>query len=39
MLAEQRQKYILDQLSATGALAISELVTELDVSRETIRAT
>lgn len=37
MLAEQRQKYILDQLSATGALAISELVTELDVSRETIR--
>jgi DeoR family glycerol-3-phosphate regulon repressor len=37
VLAEQRQKYILDQLSATGALAISELVTELDVSRETIR--
>ncbi|SPD67316.1 putative transcriptional regulator, DeoR (plasmid) [Cupriavidus taiwanensis] len=37
MLAEQRQKYILDQLSATGALAISELVSELDVSRETIR--
>lgn len=37
MLAEQRQKFILDQLAASGALAISELVTELDVSRETIR--
>ncbi|WP_454727036.1 MULTISPECIES: DeoR/GlpR family DNA-binding transcription regulator [Cupriavidus] len=37
MLAEQRQKFILDQLAASGALAISELVSELDVSRETIR--
>ncbi|WP_420993082.1 DeoR/GlpR family DNA-binding transcription regulator [Cupriavidus sp. 30B13] len=37
MLAEQRQKFILDQLVASGALAISELVGELGVSRETIR--
>ncbi len=37
MLAEQRQKYILNQLAATGALAISALVAELGVSRETIR--
>jgi DeoR family glycerol-3-phosphate regulon repressor len=37
VLAEQRQKIILDQLAASGALAISDLVGELGVSRETIR--
>lgn len=37
MLAEQRQKYILDQLAANGALAIGDLVTGLAVSRETVR--
>lgn len=37
MLAEQRQQYVLEQLAKTGALAISDLVRELNVSRETIR--
>lgn len=37
MLAEQRQKYILEHLAAKGALAISDLVAALSVSRETVR--
>lgn len=37
MLAEQRQQYVLEQLAKTGALAISDLVRELGVSRETVR--
>lgn len=37
MLAEQRQHYILEQLGQHGALSISELVRQLQVSRETVR--
>ncbi len=32
-----RQKHILDRLSETGQLSISELVAELQVSADTIR--
>ncbi|MBU6494298.1 DeoR/GlpR family DNA-binding transcription regulator [Pandoraea sp.] len=37
MLAEQRQQYVLEQLAKSGALAISDVVRELGVSRETVR--
>ena len=37
MLAKQRQQYILTQVAKSGALAVSELVAQLKVSRETVR--
>src|SRR5262245_7546369 len=37
VIAEQRHRFILDQLAAKGAVAVGRLSTALDVSRETIR--
>lgn len=37
MLAEQRHQYILSRVAKDGALSVAELVSELNVSRETIR--
>ena len=37
MLAQQRHAYILERLRADGAVRVSELMAELDVSDMTVR--